>query len=708
MRIKLLFPPHFIFDRPYLSLPALSAFLRRQGMEVSLDDLNVASLDYFMRPGFLGSCQEKVEAALRTKNYARTRAHREFYWESRLSLLAAPLIIERIEPALQFFRTRDGFFDLEAYTLNRRILTQAFELISAAFYPILLGLQSLSFRYSPESSQQILAALDDLEHNPYYSFFEDYVEKKLAAETIDLVGLSLVVPSQLIPALNLARIIRQKLPHLKIVVGGAVPSLLFQKIRRLPGLFSHFDYLIEHEGETPLLRLGQHLAGDCPITRVPNLLYAEGGELKGTGLRSIEKINELPVPDFTGLPLEKYLTPWPVLSLEAARGCYWRKCSFCNSGISREKSLQIRAPEKLAEDMATLEERHGICLLDITNEGLPAKYFSELAEAILRRDIRPRWFACARLEKEFTYARLKRIRESGCCKLCFGLESGSQRLLDLMRKGIRLEQVPGILEACRQAEVDIHLYLMVGFPTESIAEIRQTRDLVFRLLQNADKEGFTFCVSLFLASINSPVFGQMQELGYQLISKGPDFDLELFQDYQPLARSPVQLSQEDYRQLAEQLVIALNRRLPPLVLGDASHYLICRAFPNDHLDLRGTVRAVAESECKIQFLKGQPFRLSPWVALRNLSLRDADTPTSRVGSFRSVRRYVAYDLRADRCFSLNKAAALFLENLRTPKCLDDLVGPGRTRFGEMQYVKKALRDLLKRGLIEALPPQRNG
>ena len=131
-----------------------------------------------------------------------------------------------------------------------------------------------------------------------------------------------------------------------MTVGGPHISMLRDELAKVPAIFSLFDSAVVFDGEVPLLNLAQALEGDGDLSQVPNLVYRDGGTIRVTERKVPEKINDLPLPDFDGLPLDKYLAPYLALPLLTARGCYFGKCAFCNVGYGEPESFsQLRADE---------------------------------------------------------------------------------------------------------------------------------------------------------------------------------------------------------------------------------------------------------------------------------------------------------------------------------------------------------------------------
>jgi radical SAM superfamily enzyme YgiQ (UPF0313 family) len=94
------------------------------------------------------------------------------------------------------------------------------------------------------------------------------------------------------------------------------------ELPRVPSIFTLIDSAIVFDGEVPLFRLAEAMDGDGDLSHVPNLIYRDGDQIRVTERKTPEKIGELPLPDFDGMPLGKYLAPDLVLPLLTARGCY--------------------------------------------------------------------------------------------------------------------------------------------------------------------------------------------------------------------------------------------------------------------------------------------------------------------------------------------------------------------------------------------------
>jgi anaerobic magnesium-protoporphyrin IX monomethyl ester cyclase len=289
----------------------------------------------------------------------------------------------------------------------------------------------------------------------------------------------------LIPGLTLAGLIKKAAPDVHINIGGSVFTRLVNEISKNKELFSVFDSVIVHEGETALLNLINHLENKFDIREIPNLIYKEGLEIKVNKLNSVgEDINSLPTPCFDGLPLDKYLSPELVIPILSSRGCYWNRCTFCDHGYGYSGKFRPRDVDLLFNDIKTLKDKYNTSYFTFQDEGLAPKMMGSLSDKLIKTKMGISWLADSRFEPFFSNVIGKKISLAGCKMLYFGLESANERVLKCMDKGILKENVVKICKHCKDAGIWSHLFLIFGFPTETQKEARETMDFI---LSNNDK-----------------------------------------------------------------------------------------------------------------------------------------------------------------------------------------------------------------------------
>ncbi len=333
MLTKLLFPPQWVPTQPYLSLPSLTAFLKANDCTVEQVDVNVSFYDEILSKKGLLPFYKKAFSRFQEMD-ARSElspALQKQYHALGSSLLFGEYVLEEINNVKKLLKNKESFYDFEEHFNIFKILKLGLKLASSAYYPTNLTFNAYDMRYSCRSSKSVLDAVNDRDEN----LFIDYFEKNTLPEVLEnkpgLIGISIINTSQLIPGLTLASLIKKADNGIHINIGGSVFTRLINETRRNNELFSIFDSVIVHEGESALLKLIKYCSGECDIEEVPNLIYKCGSKIEVNKLSSEgEDINSLPTPCFDGLPLESYFSPELILPVLSSRGCYWRRCTFCD------------------------------------------------------------------------------------------------------------------------------------------------------------------------------------------------------------------------------------------------------------------------------------------------------------------------------------------------------------------------------------------
>jgi len=163
----------------------------------------------------------------------------------------------------------------------------------------------------------------------FYDYYEEMIQS-IIDENADLIGISVNSSTQIIPGLTLAMMLKQR-TNAHINIGGNFFGRVVEELSGKPEFFEMFcDSLIIEEGEKPIVELAKCLEGKIGMDKVPNLIYLDNGIVKVNEKTVPLKLNELHCQDLDGFPLDLYLTPDIVLSIQSSRGCYWQKCSFCD------------------------------------------------------------------------------------------------------------------------------------------------------------------------------------------------------------------------------------------------------------------------------------------------------------------------------------------------------------------------------------------
>ncbi len=532
MKILLIFPPSWHSSQPYLSLPSLTAFLRQNGVhDVVQRDVNIELLDVLLTEKTCGEFYQRIVDKLRRMDTMRAVPHQGVApgeREKRHVLVHAaetlPDMMKKVESAKRILRS-EGFYDLERYMESVNTINESLVTMSALYYPSSLTALNNDMRYSVYSSREIFQALDDEEENIFLNLYKDHLLSSILAFSPKLLGISITSTSQIIPGLTLAKLIKDRDRDVHITIGGSVFTKLIENLKKVGGLFSIADSFIVFEGEHALLELAAQLDGKRDFKKVPNLIYRENNVTKINEPFYAEDLNKLPTPDFDGLPLKLYHAPASVLPVQTSRGCYYRKCAFCNLHLDH-RNFRLRKADLLLEDIHKLSQKYQTPYFFFTDESVPVNQLREISQGLLKNKWDIKWMGGVRFENALNGDVLRKMHESGCQKLVFGLESYNQRVLDLMKKGIKADVIKRILDECLKAGISFHLYIIIGFPTETEKEALETLDFVL------DKEflgspGYSCLPSLFGMEKDSPITQNPAEYGLRSIVAPGGEDLGL-------------------------------------------------------------------------------------------------------------------------------------------------------------------------------------
>ena len=531
MKISLLFPPTWHPSQPYLSLPSLTGFLAQGGVtNVSQRDLGIELLDKVVTHSYGVALYQELVDKQRMLEQERTGdtgpGSAEHLARVVESLDRFPYLIDRIEPAKETLRG-EGFYDLEAYKESLFLIDKWLEVLSTLYFPTRLTVVDNQFgSCSIYSSKDLMKIIRDEAQNPYIRLFREQFVQSIVGEQPDLIGVSITATSQIIPGLTLCRLLKEAAPNIHLTIGGSIFTRLVDNVRRCPSLFDLTDDIIVFEGETALLELVHQLDGKKDFSKVPNLIYRQNGKITINQPFYSENINQLPAPNYDGFPLGLYLSPEPVLPVQFSRGCYYKDCAFCALTLDHQNFRQ-KEPGRTVEELAWLKQRYGAQRFFFTDECVALSPAKRLCQQIIDKKLDIKWTCEMRFEKHLTRELLASMRDAGCLKIVFGLESFNQRVMDFMKKGIKQEWVRRIAVDCVDLGIAVHCYIIVGFPTEKEEEARETMNFIVENERLHGSYGFSCQPCLFDLEKEAPIMSDPGSYGIRRIMRPSAEDLSL-------------------------------------------------------------------------------------------------------------------------------------------------------------------------------------
>ncbi|MEJ0084397.1 MAG: radical SAM protein [Pseudomonadota bacterium] len=308
---------------------------------------------------------------------------------------------------------------------------------------------------------------------------DDITRELVARERPDFVAITAPFPGNVYGAFRMARTIRAIAPQTTLVLGGGWVNTELRSLRE-PRVFDYFDYVTLDDGERPLLNLLARLrGGDAPLVRT--FVRKDGAVRFETDAKQQDFAQkDTGVPTYDGLPLEKYVSLMEMLNpmhrfwsdgrwnkITLAHGCYWKKCAFCDVSLDYIGRYDKPGTDVVMQRIRALIEETGETGFHLVDEAAPPAGMRSLAKRLIDEKLAITWWGNIRFEKTFNAELCSLLAASGCVAVSGGLEVASDRLLELMKKGVTVEQVARVTRAFTDAGIMVHAYLMYGFPTET-------------------------------------------------------------------------------------------------------------------------------------------------------------------------------------------------------------------------------------------------
>lgn len=535
MRVLLVTPPMIQLNTPYPATAYLTGFLRlhatRLGLELTQAD---ASLSLFLR---LFSAPLLTRMSKELDLRARKLGKRVAVPQSIAYFLAhADRYIDSVQPVIRFLQGRDP-------SLALRIVGRSFLPEGPRFAhlspppttdPAALDEQLLSAFGTLGSTEQAryLASLyiDDLADvwrqgiDPRFEFARygerlaasaasfdalhdalsgeptlidatlDELTRELAdSSQPDVVALTAPFPGNVYGAFRMALNIRAARPDTTLILGGGWVNTELRGLRE-PRVFDYFDYVTLDDGERPLLNLLTRLSGRKASLVRTYVRHGDAVVLENDVTQHDIVQRDTGIPTYDGLPLEHYVSLMEMMNpmhrlwsdgrwnkITLAHGCYWKKCSFCDVSLDYIGRYDQPGTDLIMQRIRSLIEETGQTGFHLVDEAAPPAVMGALAKRLIAEKLQVTWWGNIRFEKAFTPEHCRLLAAGGCVAVSGGLEVASDRLLELMKKGVTVQQVARVTRAFTDAGIMVHAYLMYGFPTETTQDTIDALDRVRQL-----------------------------------------------------------------------------------------------------------------------------------------------------------------------------------------------------------------------------------
>lgn len=309
------------------------------------------------------------------------------------------------------------------------------------------------------------------------ALIEKDIFKKLKGA--DLIGVS-VNTAVLKHAIFITNKIKNRKPKTIIVWGGSYPSALPDKVLENQNI----DYVVRGEGEVGFYELVKAVENNEDIEGIRGISYRKNGEIIHNRDRELIKdLDTIPFPDRELMAQEKFLDIWSNTQGErsammvSSRGCPYQ-CIHCSSSCVWTRRWRARTPENIIKEIKNLIDKYNIDVIGFGDSvfSLDKSRVKKFCNLLKKEKLEISWWCqdnINNLDRELLLV----MKDSGCRGIAVGVESGSEKILRELRKGISLSQVKDIFRIAKEIDFNLSANFMIGSPSEDYNTIKESEAL---------------------------------------------------------------------------------------------------------------------------------------------------------------------------------------------------------------------------------------
>ena len=361
--------------------------------------------------------------------------------------------------AIGVLRDTQRFFNPKQYHQSLNVLEE--------FVLSVAEQDGLPYTLYPESRPSAIVAsadyralVDAMRDTLLERFLQDYIGFTLRLELYDVIAFSATNSFQLASSLFIAKALKKAGVPAHIVLGGHAVSLAGRNLEEDKELSGCIDSIVLQGGADVFSRVCRDV-----VTLRAQAVYSSpevqiGFDDKGFRINTpYELILQQDIEDL-------YLSPHQVFSIYSALGCSYGACTFC--GSNRQNADYIpRQISVMLDEIQSLKQRYGINSFNICDNNFDPVRAKHFCDELEYRQENVFWQCTSRVYNTLDPPLLRRMRENGCVLMNVGLESASDRILRLMRKGYTVDDADQMMRNMEVAGMQVHTYVICGFPTET-------------------------------------------------------------------------------------------------------------------------------------------------------------------------------------------------------------------------------------------------
>lgn len=500
MKVLLLFPPQWTPMSPHFAIPSLQGQLKNNGFETGIFDLNIDFYNRILNKSYLINSLDKalsqIEPLLReiAKNHSPQKKFNDYSFELRNKMLKyskikeyrekrmyeAENIPDLIFEAVSVLKNKKDFYNPDLLIRSLNIIDSALELASLPYAPSLITFDNYSNPLFKLTYEDIKYYCFDKQTNMFIDYYESVIQK-IIDEKADYIGISINSSTQIVAGLTLSNMLKKR-TDAHINIGGNFFGRVAEALSEKKEFFEIFaDSVLVEEGERPVVELAKAIKGEISFEEVPNLIFYKDQKPVITKRDVPMRLDEMSNVCLDGFDKTQYLCADVVMPVQSSRGCYWRKCSFCDQDFGQ--NFNVKHSEKFIDELKEIKDKYDISHFEFIDESVGPSYMEALSDELIKEGLEINYFCNARLERAFSKEILQKAHKSGLSMILWGYESGSDKIMELINKGIDIDKRLDILNDSKDAGVWNFAFIFFGFPAETVEDAQKTIDVI---CQNVD------------------------------------------------------------------------------------------------------------------------------------------------------------------------------------------------------------------------------
>lgn len=298
-----------------------------------------------------------------------------------------------------------------------------------------------------------------------------------------LVGVTSLTGAPLLDAIAFTEKIKKLDQSVPVVWGGWHTSLFPEQVLEE---INSVDITVQGQGEITFKEIVECLENGSDLSSVKGIVFRKDGVIQKNAPRLMEDMNDLPRLNYDLIDVERYfkLKGRRQFDFITSIGCFFR-CTFCADPFVFNRKYSGLLPERLIDDLAFYWKKYAFTDLNFQDE----TFFTykdrivEMANLIVSKKLTFTWAATMRADQgsRMTIAEFKKCKEAGLRRLLIGVESGSQEMLDKLKKDIKLVQVLQCADWCKELCIAVIFPFIIGFPDESNENVEESKEVIKRL-----------------------------------------------------------------------------------------------------------------------------------------------------------------------------------------------------------------------------------